>query len=412
MNINDHTRTILHVDMNAFFASVEQATHPHTRGKPVAIIGAADRTVVLAASYDAKKYGVRTGCTKYTAAARCADLIFITAQPYKYMDVSCRIMRALHTYTPDVEVCSIDEAFLDITNSLSLFGSPEVIARRIKKDIRALADITCSIGIAPNKLLAKLAANLQKPDGLVIFHPDDLPDCLRDIPVDMLCGVGPRTTAWLHRHGIRTCGDAQKIPYDLLRRRFGRNGIWLYNAVRGRDDSAIITQENTPAPHSIGNSMTLHTSVYGREELSAYIVQLADMTGARLRKAVMAAHTLSLFLRYASFQSEMRSVTTHIPLYFTDDIVAAARRALDACHANEPVRALGIHLSHLQYQYQPATLFPEDARRVTRARLQDSINAHFGPYTLMPAALVKRHTRERVISPVWRPKTTHTQRTE
>lgn len=373
------------------------------RDKPVAVIGACDRTVVLAASYPAKKYGVTTGSTKYEAAAACPNLIFVTSSPYKYMDVSKRIIAHLQNYSPYVEVCSIDEAFLDITGSLYLFGSAEKIARLIKKDIYTEAGITCSIGIAPNKLMAKLAANMQKPDGLVIFSPDDFPDCLANIPVEKICGIGPRTTSWLASRGIHTCGELQKVPLAFLKRRLGINGEWLHNASFGRDSSPVIPHEEEPRPRSVGHSMTLKKDAETRDEVDTFLLQLSEMVGRRLRAQHATGTTVSVSIRYSSFTSAMQRRTTDTPLFFSTDIYRIARDLWHTLPLSEPVRSIGVSVSSLQFGAFQRSLFPQEDACFRRTMVQDAVNDHFGAYTLMPASLLERHQRERVIAPAWRP---------
>ncbi len=388
---------------SAFFASVEQAMQPQLRDKPIAVIGAHDRTVVLAASYSAKKYGVKTGITKYAAAAACPELIFVTSDPYKYMDISTRIMDHLDTYSSCVEVCSIDEAFLDITGSLYLFGTSDNIATMIKKDIYDEAGITCSIGIAPNKLMAKLAANMQKPDGLVTLSPEDFPHCLEDVSVSEICGIGRRTTEWLASKGIHKCGQLQKVPLAFLRRRFGVTGEWLHNAAHGRDSSRVIPKEENPPARSIGHSMTLKNDAETRGDVDTFLLQLAEMTGRRLRAQHATGKTVTVFVRYASFASEMRRRTTDTPLFFSRDIY---RIACDIWHSlpfSEPVRGLGISISSLEFEAFQGSLFRDEEACYRRTLVQDAVNDRFGAYTLMPASLLERHRREHVIAPSWRP---------
>src|SRR5512136_1006250 len=226
-------RTIMHIDMNAFFASVEQQCNPHLRGKPIAVIGSAKRTVITTSSYEARAYGVKTGMNVYEAKQRCPHLILVIGDNRKYTWTSSQIIKIFKEFTPQVEVFSIDEAFLDVTGSLRLFGSAERIAYLIKAGIRHQFGITCSIGIAPNKLLAKLASDMQKPDGLTVIRPEEVSRILETVPVKDLCGVGRKTARQLALYGITSCGDLGRFPVGVLRQRFGVIGERLQQMGRG-----------------------------------------------------------------------------------------------------------------------------------------------------------------------------------
>ena len=396
-------RIILHVDMNAFFASVEQAVNPALRNKPIAVIGSKERTVVLAASYAAKLFGVKTGCTVFDARKRCPDIILVTSDPYKYMDTSRRIMAMFERYTPLVEICSIDEAFLDVTGSLYLFSSAERIAMDIKRDIAQEFHITCSIGIAPNKLVAKLAANLRKPDGLVVIRPEELPQRLADIPVDEICGIGPRLTAFLQSKGVRTCGQLQQLPRDYLVRRFGVMGAWMHRAAFGIDDAALVPHGEEEDPKSVGHSMTLLADVDTREQIEIHLQHLAEMVGRRMRMGGFSGKTVAVTLRYSSFTSATQRHTFAEYLRFGHDIFRAARSVLERMPLPEPVRLVGVSVSSLRKDGYEYPLFPEEQRACDLTLALDAINDRYGECTIFPAALLQRHRRERTIAPSWRP---------
>ena len=217
-------RVVIHLDQNAFFASVEQQANPELRGKPIAVIGSHGRTVITTASYEARKFGVKTGMAKWEALKACPQLIFVVGDNKKYTYTSSRIVQMMRNYTPLVEVFSIDEAWLDITHSLKLFGSAERIAYLLKARIKESFGITCSIGIAPNKLLAKLASDMKKPDGLTIIPPQNVKQILESIPVNDLCGIGKRMDRHLALLNIRTCGQLGRYDEAILTRKFGVMG--------------------------------------------------------------------------------------------------------------------------------------------------------------------------------------------
>jgi len=210
------SRTIMHIDMNAFFASVEQQCNPFLRNKPIAVIGTNQRTVVTTSSYQARAFGVKTGMTLRKAKKHCPHLILVTGDNAKYTDTCVKITSIFKHYTPVVEVFSIDEAFLDVTASPSSFRNPTHIASLVKKEIKDTLGLTCSVGIAPNKLLAKLASGLKKPDGLVEIKPKNVSLLLENLPVNKLCGIGPHLERYLAEMGIKTCGELGRTNPSLL----------------------------------------------------------------------------------------------------------------------------------------------------------------------------------------------------
>jgi len=396
-------RTILHIDMNAFFASVEQAVNPALRGKPIAIVGSKERTVVLPASYAAKRFGVKTGSTIYEAKKTCPGIIFVTTDTNKYMDTSREIMKLLKAFTPIVEVCSIDEAFLDITGSFHLFPSAENIAQLIKKEIRTRFNITCSIGIAPNKSLSKLAANMKKPDGLVIILPESLPEFMIPVQVDKICGIGPHTTEFFHERGIYTCGQLQKIPLSYLKNKFGVMGEWLHEVAFGRDNSHVISSEDEPMAKSVGHSMTLKTDAKKRAEVEMHLKHLSEMVGRRLRSGILAGKTASVQIRFSSFYSVCKRKTFYIELYTGKDIFYAAKNIWKDIPMNEPVRLVGVSVSNLYKRTYQIPLFKDEQRKMKITIASDKVNNQFGEFTVYPASLLERNKRERTIAPSWRP---------
>ncbi len=253
-------REILHIDMDAFFASVEQRTFPFLRNKPIAVCGSpAGRSVVASASYEAKARGVKSGMNLSAAKKCCPDLLLVQCNPAKYNDTAERIISILIQFTDLVEVFSIDEAFLDVTYTLHLFGSSEAIARQIKEAIYQELGLTCSIGIAPNKLLAKYASDHCKPNGLLRINSADIPKLLEHLPVTKLCGIGERLALRLRQLGITTCGDLAKCPTAILVQHFGQNGIKLKNMGLGYDPSPVRSVANgfKSTAKSVGHSRTL-----------------------------------------------------------------------------------------------------------------------------------------------------------
>jgi len=399
------SRIILHVDMNAFFAAVEQQNDPALRGKPVGVIGSSGRTVVTTCSYEARRYGVKTGMTVWQARQRCPGLILVVADNRKYTDTSKRIIAMMRDYTPLVEVFSIDEAFLDVTGSLALFGTPERIAYLLKARIRQALGLTCSVGIAPNKLLAKLASDMQKPDGLTVIPPDRVAQVLETLPIQELCGIGSRTAAQLQKLGVFTCGQLGRYPLRRLQRRFGIVGDKLHAMALGHDDSPVVPMEQEAPVKSVGHSMTLREDVSAPEDIRRFMLQLAEMVGRRARRYGVSGRTVSLQVRLADFDTNLSRQTTlarHVNR--SDEIYAAALSILDTLELTQPVRLLGIAISGLRHQTEQLPLFCEERRKTQMARAMDLVNDRFGEFTVNFASMLdNREKGSHVISPAWRP---------
>ena len=398
-------RSILHLDMNAFFASVEQQANPDLQGKPIAVVGSGHRTVITTASYEARKYGVKTGMAIWEGRRACPGLIVVVGDNTKYTHASRQITTLLREYTPLVEVFSIDEAFLDVTHSVSLFGPPETIAYQLKARIRHALGLTCSVGIAPNKLLAKLASDMQKPDGLTIIPPDRIGVILENVPVGDLCGVGKRLERQLRLLGINTCGQLGRFPEEILRRKFGVIGPRLKQMGQGLDDSPVIPVEEEEQVKSVGHSMTLRRDIEKREDILRYLLQLAEMVGRRARRYAVTGKTVSIYLRFADFFTNIqKQATLGSSINLSDDIYKAAVRLLDSMEISQPVRLLGISLSNLEHRQQQPSLFEEDRKKEGLTRAMDALNDRFGEFKITFGSMLDSEEKgSHVISPAWRP---------
>lgn len=396
-------RTILHVDQNAFFASVEQQANPELRDKPVAVIGRG-RTVVTTASYEARAFGVKTGMTAWEAKRACPRIIFVVGNNAAYTRISTRIRDIFLDYTPQVETFSIDEAFLDVTGSLRLFGSPERIARLIKGRIRNGFGLTCSIGIAPNKLLAKLASEMEKPDGLTIIRPEDVARVLETMPIDALCGIGRKTHHQLALLGIRTCGDLGRFPSETLQRRFGVVGERLVMMGQGRDESSVIPDEEAEEVKSVGHSTTLDRDITDRQEILRYLLQLSEMVGRRARRYGMAGKTVHLTVRYADFTTVGRQQTLLQPTNDSREIYDEAARTLDTFVLEQPVRLLGVRITNLCHRGEQLPLFAGERRKALATGVMDLVNDRYGDFSVTFGSLLDNEEKGSfVISPAWRP---------
>jgi len=400
-------RTIMHLDMNAFFASVEQQSNPELRGKPIAVIGSG-RTVVTTASYEARAFGVKTGMNTWQARQQCPQIIFVVGNNRKYTHTSTRIIEMLREYTPLVEVFSIDEAFLDITGSLGLFGSAERIAYLLKARIRQRFGLTCSVGIAPNKLLAKLASEMQKPDGLTVIEPGRVQQVLERLPIKELCGIGRKTERQLNLLGIQTCGELGRYPVEILRKRFGIVGDHLSRMGRGIDDAPVIPAEQAEEVKSVGHSMTLEQDIEERDEILRFLLQLSEMVGRRARRYGVRGKTVTLSIRYADFDTWVgRQETLPSPINRSADIYRAAVAILDTLVLTQPVRLLGVKISNLRHEGDQLPLFEEERKKSRLVSAMDEVNNRFGDFKVSFASLLdEKPGREKgslVISPAWRP---------
>ena len=397
------SRTIMHIDMNAFFASVEQQCNPALRNKPIAVIGANSRTVVTTASYQARAFGVKTGMTPRKAKKHCPHLILVRGNNAKYTDICVKLTSIFKHYTPAVEVFSIDEAFLDITGSLTIFQSPINIATLIKKEIKDKLGLTCSIGIAPNKLLAKLAGNLKKPDGLVEIKQEEVPSLLENLPVKEICGIGPHLEGYLAEMGIKTCGELGRASVSLLKKRFGIIGEYLHSMGQGIDDSPVIPLEEEPPPKSIGHSMTLPHDISKREVMEKHLLRLAEMVGRRLRRHHLQGRTISLTIRYRDFTTFTRQLTFKHPIDHSQDIYQNALKILNTIRFKQSVRLMGVSISKLIPRVVQLPLFEEEQKRVMITKMMDEINDRYGEFTLTWGDLLFPFRHYGVISPAWRP---------
>jgi DNA polymerase-4 len=396
-------RTIMHIDMNAFFASVEQQHKPELRGKPIAVIGRG-RTVVTTASYEARAFGVKTGMNTWQAKQACPQLIFVIGDNRKYTHTSREIMKMLLDYTPLVEPFSIDEAWLDVSGSLAIFGTAGNIAGQLKARIKHRFGITCSIGIAPNKLLAKLASEMQKPDGLTIIRPEEVPRLLEHMPVRELCGIGRKVEQQLLMLGIRTCGELGRYPLERLTRKFGINGTRLQQMGQGRDSSPVVPAEEQEEVKSVGHSMTLERDITSRKDMLKYLLQLAEMVGRRARRYGVAGKTVHLTVRFADFTTIGRQQSRTEPTNQSDVIFNEAVTILDSLKLLQPVRLLGVRITNLCYQQHQLPLFAAERRKVLATAAMDEVNERYGGFMVTYGSLLDNEEKGSfVISPAWRP---------
>ena len=399
-------RTILHIDMNAFFASVEQAANPDLRGKPIAVVGGHGRTVITTSSYEARAKGVKTGMAIWEAKRACPELIIVVGDNRKYTHTSTRINEIFRDYTPEVEAFSIDESWLDVTHSLSIFGSAENIAYLIKARIKHLFGITCSIGIAPNKLLAKLASDMQKPDGLTTISPEDVSRVLERMPIKELCGIGKKMQRHLNTLSIYTCGELGRHDEAILTRKFGIIGTRLKEMGQGIDNTPVVQFGREDDVKSVGHSRTLERDIDDPAEIRRFLLQLSEMVGSRARRYNVSGKTIHLYVRYADFFSSWgKQATLKSYINLSDEIYRAALGILNTVELEQPVRLLGISLSNLKHQAEQLPLFEEERKKLFATQAMDSINDRYGRMSVTFGTLLpgKEKAGSHVIPPSWRP---------
>jgi DNA polymerase IV len=377
-------RAILHVDMDAFYASVEQRDDPRLRGKPVAVGGASRRGVVCAASYEARPFGVRSAMPMARALRLCPQLLVVPPDFHKYSAVSDQVFEVFHSFTPEVEGLSLDEAFLDVTCSQALLGSPREQARRIKDLIRERTRLTASVGIAEVKFAAKIASELCKPDGLLEVPAGQVREFLAPLPASRLWGVGPRTDEQLQRMGLRKIGEVASADRAYLEAQLGSNGPWLHDLANGIDPRGV---EPDVEAKSVGAEETFEDDLSG-EELLPFIHEQALRVGARLRRAGLKARSVHLKVKYADFRVVTRQETLGMPTDDSAEIFQLAVRLLGKVEPH-PVRLTGVHAGDLGEAQSQMGLF--DAGRKKRERLNRSLDAiaeKFGSAAVLPADLI------------------------
>jgi DNA polymerase IV len=380
-------RLILHIDMDAFFISVEQRDDPSLRGKPAAVCGSLSRSVVTSATYEARPYGIRAGMSTQEAKRRCPQLILVEGNHSKYTETAARIFSILKEYTPMVEVASIDEAYLDITQSLLLFQSPLHIATSIKKQIREKEQLTCSIGIAPNKLLGKLGSRLKKPDGLVVIPEENVEEILKDLPVSKLYGIGPKLAEALNSIGIFTCGQLGKFPVSVLLKRFGAIGERLHEMGLGLDDSPVVPFDEEEDAKSISHSVTLEEDTPDPNILRKVLLQLSEKVSKRMRREGFYGRRIAITVRYSDFFTFSKQKTLSKWMNSGNEIFKLASEIFESIPHPKPIRLLGVGVSELKKEGYQLDLFEKPHKKENLLKAMDRVNERFGDWTLTWAGL-------------------------
>ncbi|HWS44248.1 MAG TPA: DNA polymerase IV [Acidimicrobiia bacterium] len=395
--------TILHVDLDAFFAAVEQLDHPELRGVPVIVGGLGDRGVVSTASYEARTYGVHSAMPMARARRACPKAVFLSPRMARYSEVSHEVMDLLRSTTPLVEQLSIDEAFLDVTGARRLLGEPPVVAERIRARLRSEIGLAASIGVATTKFLAKLASELAKPDGMLVIEPGTEQAFLAPLPVSRLWGVGPATLTKLERMGLRTIGDIAMIDEAVLAGTLGAGLGRHLHALARNDDARSVTPERDAK--SIGAEQTFSVDLHDRADCRRELVRLTDRVSARLRGAGLVASTVTLKIRFGNFETRTRARTLAEATDVSTTVLAVAHELLDEFDVRRGVRLLGVALSHLDAtRARQSVLGLEGDGEVTQRlrverrsaveRAVDEVRERFGARAVGPATLVDRAVKE------------------
>jgi DNA polymerase-4 len=387
------SRVILHVDMDAFYASVEQRDRPELRGRPV-VVGAdpRGRGVVSAASYEARRFGIHSAMPIGRAYRLCPTAAFLPVDMDKYARESDRIMSILGDFTPLIEPLSLDEAFLDVTGSRALHGTGVEIARRIKARIRDEVGLTASAGVAPSKFVAKIASDLEKPDGLVEVAPGQEVAFLRDLPLRRLWGVGPSAERELSTLGVRTIGDLVRLGRGRLEARLGASGAHLVDLAQGIDDRPVVPWHD---PKSIGAEETFERDTRDVGRLRATLLAQADRVATELRAAGLRGRTVTLKLRFADFHTLTRRGTGEAPTADGGEIFRRAWAAFSRIPRPQPIRLVGLSVSGFASTSEPQQLpllgRPDRADRL--GQVTDELRTRFGPRALVRGSLLDARRR-------------------
>jgi DNA polymerase IV len=380
------TRTILHVDLDAFFAAVEQRDDPTLRGKPVIVGGMPPgRGVVSAASYEARVYGVHSAMSITEAYRRCPHGVYLPVDGRRYQQASREVMAILRRFTPQVEPISIDEAFMDVTGSQPLFGEGPEIAAAIKAAVRDHVGLTASVGVATTKLVAKIASDLRKPDGLVVVPSGEEAAFLAPLPISRLWGVGEKTATVLAEYGVKTIGDLAELSPDLLVRRFGKHGASLATRALGMDDDPV--HEGDPAK-SVGHETTFDVDSSDPEVIERTLLALSDGVSGRLRSAGVKASTITVKVRDSSFRTVTRQRTLAQPTDLTEPIYRAALELARPQVRGIRVRLLGVTASNLGEREQLGLFAEDDPRRRRAIEAADAVRRRYGSKAVTRARLV------------------------
>lgn len=392
-------RMVALIDMDAFFASVEQMDHPRLRGRPVGIVNGEQGSSIVAASYEAKRLGIRTGTRCTEAAGMSRDFVRVVARPARYAEISGRIMQALQDVTPEIEVFSVDEAFLDLTSCQSYYRyQPERIVELIQQTVLAASGgLTCSVGLSGDKTTAKWAAKQNKPQGSLIVLPDEAESVLAPVPLTELCGIGPGMGQFFADYGVHVCGDMKKIPISIPAKRFGNLGRRLWLMAQGRDPAPVDTRQHDAK--SMSHAKVMPPNLRNPAVLQTYYMHLAEKMAVRLRRDGLMMRDFHIGLR-APEGWRHAAVQTEQP---TDDglaIFQLCKRFLRQHWFGEVVQQIYVHGSDPAPAGTQPDFFGQPQSRASN-QVMDAINEQFGAFTLHRGSMHEHAGTAPIISPAW-----------
>jgi len=389
-------KKFLIVDMDAFFVSCEIAAFPELKGKPVVVCTGRQRGgVVASASYEARKYGIKTGMPSHMAKKLCPDLLQIPADITKYVYISEKIMAFLKSLVPLVEVFSVDEAFLDVSSVDDVIS----FGRMIKRVIRKRFGIPATVGIGPSRVVAKIACEISKPDGLREIKKSEIEQVIGPLEVREIPGIGEKNVEKLNSMGIRTVKDLLLYPEELLYRKFGVRGLWYKRLARGEDAGFFTILESGFEMKSIGHSETFPHDIFDVEDIKKYTLYLSEKVARRLRRRNFAARGVSVYVRYFDFSGYSSSRTYSYPLHTPMDIYKRALTMILGINHSKPIRLIGISVFNLIPYIEQLSFYKEDEKEELLARVVDRINDRYGDFTVRRARLISPIFKHNVIPP-------------
>jgi DNA polymerase-4 len=374
-------RAILHVDMDQFFAAIAVLDDPSLKGKPVLVGGGGPRGVLSTASYEARKFGCRSAMPTAVALRLCPDAVLVKVPGERIRETSAKLFDILDRVSPLVQPLSCDEAFIDATGSQRLLGTPDRIAQQIKREIKDELKLTASVGVAPNKFLAKLASDLEKPDGLTVIGPapDDIQQRIDPLPIARMWGVGPATEAKLARRGVRTFADLRRLTEQQLVKDTGEDGTRLFRLSHGIDDRPVVPSREAK---SVGHEQTFRENLKDPDHVRAIMLTQAEDVARRLRHKALLARGVTVKIRFGDFQTITRSITLDRPTDLTDELYRPAVALFDkwASAAFQPVRLIGVSAGPLTHEPPQQDLFadPKREKQIQVEQTLDAITSKFG----------------------------------
>jgi DNA polymerase-4 len=397
------SRAIILIDMNAFFAGVEQLDNPEWRGRPICVTNGEQGTCIITCSYEARAYGIKTGMRLRDARRLCPDLLQAPSHPHRYAEVSRTIMQALLDITPDREIFSVDECFLDVTRCQQLYGTPEHIGWMVKQKVfEASGGLLCSVGVSGDKTTAKFAAKQFKPNGFMVIPPWQAQERLKNVPVTELCGIGTGIGKFLAKYGAHNCGDVAQLPIGLLAKRFGNLGRRIWYMCQGADPDPL--HMHIAAPKSMGHGKVMPPNTQDMDVITTYLRHMSEKLAARLRRHDLQAQHFFIGIRSYDWGWFGGKVQTIQPTHDGKLIFELGRQIILNTWTHAPVgqiqvTALDPQIANLQYDL----FLTADERRVALHAAIDKINARYGEFAIAPAPLLHRSSMHNVIAPAWKP---------